>query len=94
MNDVRIGSNSYVSNSVIGANNTIGPHLSIEVGRNLMIEMKGILHHADLLGTVMGDDNNLANRVLIKAGKMIANSCNVEAGLIVYKDIPPASIVV
>ncbi len=94
MNDVRIGSNSYVSNSVIGANNIIGPHLSIEVGRNLMIEMKGILHHADLLGTVMGDDNNLANRVLIKAGKMIANSCNVEAGLIVYKDIPPASIVV
>ncbi len=94
MNDIRIGSNSYISNSVIGANNIIGPHLSIEVGRNLMIEMKGILHHADLLGTVMGDDNNLANRVLIKAGKMIANGCNVEAGLIVYKDIPPASIVV
>jgi UDP-N-acetylglucosamine diphosphorylase/glucosamine-1-phosphate N-acetyltransferase len=94
MNDVRIGSNSYVSNSVIGANNIIGPHLSIEVGRNLMIEMKGILHHADLLGTVMGDDNNLANHILIKAGKMIANSCNIEAGLIVYKDIPPASTVV
>ncbi len=94
MNDVRIGSNSYISNSIIGANNTIGPHLSTEVGRDLMIEMKGILHHADTLGTVMGDDNTLANRVLIKAGKMIANNCSVEAGVTVHKDIPPASIVI
>ncbi len=93
MNDVRVGSNSYISNSIIGANNIIGPHFSTEVGRNLMIEMKGILHHADLLGTVTGDDNNIANRVLIKAGKMIANNCNIEAGVTVYRDIPPASIV-
>jgi glucose-1-phosphate thymidylyltransferase len=56
--------------------------------------MKGILHHADLLGTVTGDDNNIANRVLIKAGKLIANNCNIEAGVTVHRDIPPASIVV
>ncbi|MDP2767219.1 MAG: sugar phosphate nucleotidyltransferase [Candidatus Methanoperedens sp.] len=94
MNDVRVGSNSYISNSIIGSNNIIGPHFSTEVGRNLMIEMKGILHHADLLGTVTGDDNNIANRVLIKAGKLIANNCNIEAGVTVHRDIPPASIVV
>lgn len=94
MNDVRIGSNSYISNSIIGANNNIGPHFSTEVGRDLMIEMKGILHHADLLGTVIGDDNSLANRVLIKAGKLVANNCNIEAGVTVHKDIPPGSIVV
>ncbi len=94
MNDVRIGSSSYISNSIIGANNTIGPHFSTEVGKELMIEMKGILHRAELLGTVIGDDNILANRVLIKAGKMIANNCNIEAGVTVYKDIPAGSIVV
>lgn len=94
MNDVRIGSGSYISNSIIGANNIIGPQFSTEVGRDLMIEMKGVLHHAELLGTIIGDDNTLANRVLIKAGKMIANNCNVEAGAIVHKDIPPRSIVV
>ncbi len=94
MNDVRVGGGSYISNSIIGANNSIGPQLSIEVGRDLMIEMKGILHHAELLGTVIGDDNILANRVLIKAGKMIANNCSIEAGVTVHRDIPPGSIVV
>lgn len=94
MNDVRVGSGSFISNSIIGANNTIGPHFSTEVGRELMIEMKGILHHAELLGTVTGDDNNIGNRVLIKAGKMVANNCTIEAGSTVHKDLPPGSIVV
>jgi UDP-N-acetylglucosamine diphosphorylase/glucosamine-1-phosphate N-acetyltransferase len=94
MNDVRIGSGSYISNSIIGANNNIGPHFSTEVGRDLKIEMKGILHHAELLGTVIGDDNTVSNRVLIRAGKMIGNDCSVEAGVTVQKDIPQGSIVV
>ena len=94
MNDVRIGSNSCLSNSIIGANNTIGSHFSTEVGRELLIEMMGTLHHAELLGTVMGDDNIIANRVLIKPGKMIANNSNVEAGVTVNRDIPPCSLVV
>ncbi len=94
MNDVRIGSGSYISNSIIGANNNIGPHFSTEVGKDLMIEMKGILHHAELLGTVIGDDNKIGNRVLVKAGKIISNNCYLEAGIIVHKVIAPGSIVV
>jgi glucose-1-phosphate thymidylyltransferase len=94
MNDVRVGSGSYISNSIIGANNNIGPHFSTEVGRELMIDMKGILHKAELIGTVMGDDNSIGNRVLIKAGKMVANNCTIEAGATVHKDIPSGSIVI
>lgn len=94
MNDVRIGCNSYVSNSIIGANNTIGSHFSTDVERDLLIELKGILHAADILGTIIGDANNIANRVLIKAGKMIANNCRVEAGAIIHRDIHPGSIVI
>lgn len=94
MNDVRLGSGSYISNSIIGANNNIGPHFSTEVGRELMIEMKGMLHNAEILGTVIGDDNSIGNRVLIKAGKMVANNCTIEAGSTVHKDIPPGSIVI
>jgi UDP-N-acetylglucosamine diphosphorylase/glucosamine-1-phosphate N-acetyltransferase len=94
MNDLHVGCNSYISNSIIGANNNIGPQFSTEEGRDLMIELKGILHHADIIGTIMGDDNFIANRVLIKAGKMIANNCKVEAGAAVNRDIPPNSIVI
>ncbi|MDD5615530.1 MAG: sugar phosphate nucleotidyltransferase [Candidatus Methanoperedens sp.] len=94
MNDVQVGCNSYISNSIIGANNNICPQFSTEEGRDLMIELKGILHHADIIGTVIGDDNFIGNRVLIKAGKMIANNCKVEAGATVHRDISPNSIVV
>ncbi len=94
MNDVRIGTNSYISNSIIGANNSIAPHFSTEVGFDLMIEMKGILHHAEILATVIGDYNTIANRVLIKAGKMIANNCSIESGAVVHKNIASGSIVV
>jgi len=30
MNDVRIGAGSYISNSIIGSNNSIGPHFVAE----------------------------------------------------------------
>jgi glucose-1-phosphate thymidylyltransferase len=94
MNDVHVGCNSYISNSIICTNNNIGPQFSTEEGRDLMIELKGILHHADIIGTIIGDDNIIGNRVLIKAGKLIGNNCKVEAGATVHRDIPPNSIVI
>ena len=94
MYDVSIGSGSYISNSIIGAHNNIAPQFSTETDSDLSIEMKGILHHADLLGTVMGDGNSVGNRVLVKAGKMIANNCNIGSGVTVQRDIPSGSIVV
>ena len=93
MNDVRIGAGSYISNSIIGSNNIIGPHFVAVVGKDLKIEMKGILHSADELGTVIGDNNIIGPSVIVKAGKMIATGCNIDPGVRVTKDIPPDSTV-
>jgi glucose-1-phosphate thymidylyltransferase len=93
MNDVRIGAGSYIQNSIIGSNNIIGPHFISEMGKDLKIEMKGILHTADDLGTVIGDNNIIGPSVLVKAGKMIATGCAVDPGVRVTKDIPPNSTV-
>ena len=93
MNDVRVGAGSYVSNSIIGAHNIIGSHFSAEVGKDLKIEMKGILHHADELGTVIGDSNTIGLRVLVLAGKMIATGCSVGSGVTISRDIPRDSTV-
>ncbi|MDP2789368.1 MAG: sugar phosphate nucleotidyltransferase [bacterium] len=93
MYDVWIGTGSYISNSIIGAHNTVGSHFVTDVGKDLRIEMKGILHHADELGTVIGDSNNIGSRVLVRAGKMIATGCSLESGVTVYKDIPQDSTV-
>jgi glucose-1-phosphate thymidylyltransferase len=94
MYDVSVGNGSYISNSIIGAHNNIAPQFSTETDSDLLIEMKGILHHADLLGTVVGDGNTIGNRVLVKAGKMIANNCNISSGVTIHRDIPAGSIVV
>lgn len=94
MNDIRLGSNSSISNSIIGANNNIRAHFSTEVGRDIFIEMKGILHHADLLGTVIGDDNAISNRVLVRAGKLVSNNSTIEAGVTIHRDVPTGSIVI
>jgi glucose-1-phosphate thymidylyltransferase len=93
LNDVRVGTGSFVSTSVIGAHTILGTHFASEVKKELMIEMKGILHHADQLGTIVGDGNTIGTRVLIQAGKMISTGCSVESGVTVSKDIPENSIV-
>jgi len=93
MNDVRIGASSFISNSIIGCHNIIGAHFITELGKNLKIEMKGTLHHADQLGTVIGDGNTIGPGVLVRAGKMIATGCHVDCGATVSRDILQDSIV-
>lgn len=93
MYDVRIGSGSIISNSIIGAHNTIDSHFITEVGKELKIEMKGILHHADELGTVIGDGNTIGHAVLVRAGKMISTGCSVDSGVKISRDIPQDSTV-
>jgi len=93
MNDTRVGTGSYISNSIIGSNNIIGPHFVTEVGRNLNIEMRGILHHSDELGSVAGDNNIIGHAVLVSAGKMVSTGCTVDSGVRILKDIPQDSIV-
>ncbi|MCX9025932.1 MAG: sugar phosphate nucleotidyltransferase [Candidatus Methanoperedens sp.] len=94
MNDTRVGTGSYISNSIIGSHNIIGPHFVTEVGKDLKIEMKAILHHADELGTVAGDNNIIGHAVLVWAGKMISTGCAIDSGVKIMKDIPQDSIVV
>ncbi len=93
MQDVRIGAGSYVAHSIIGAHNNIGSHFVTEVGKDLKIEMKDILHHADELGTVIGDSNNIGLSVLVRAGNMIATGCTVDSGVKITRDIPQDSSV-
>lgn len=94
MNDTRIGTGSYISNSIIGSHNIIGTHFVTEVGKDLRIEMKGILHYADILGSVIGDNNIIGCAVLVLAGKMISTVCAIDSGVRILKDIPKDSMVV
>ncbi|ADI75095.1 Nucleotidyl transferase (plasmid) [Methanohalobium evestigatum Z-7303] len=94
MNDTRISTHSYLSNSVIGNNNTIGTHFITEEKDSLKIEIKGMLHKADRLGTIIGDDNLIRDNVLVKAGTLIGTDCRVESGNVVQERLEKSSIVI
>jgi len=94
MRDVRIGSFSYISNSIIGAHNSIGSNFITETGDNISIEIQGIIHTASKLGTVIGDGNIIKHRVLTEPGKMIATGCTISSGTIICKSIPENSLVI
>jgi UDP-N-acetylglucosamine diphosphorylase/glucosamine-1-phosphate N-acetyltransferase len=93
MNDCRISSHCCVSNSIIGSNNTLGSYFVAEEKEKLEINMNGVIHNAPKLGTIVGDDNNIGCRVLVKAGVTIAVDCQVESGKTIYRHLPRGSVV-
>lgn len=93
MNDCRISSHGQISNSIIGSNNTLGPGFTAEEKENLEINIHSIIHKAPKLGAILGDDNRIGGRVLVKAGVMIAVNCQVESGNIIYRDLSRDSVV-
>lgn len=88
MNDTRISSHGYISNSIIGSNNTLGSYFGTEEKEEPEIKINDQLHRAPRLGAILGDDNEIGDRVLVKAGVRIAVNCQVESGSKIHRDLP------
>jgi glucose-1-phosphate thymidylyltransferase len=93
LDNTYIGSGSTIKNSIIGENNLIESHFITESGKNLMIELEGVLHHADELGTVLGDGNRVGCNVSTVAGALVGTECRIETGAVIRKQIPPHALV-
>jgi len=93
LDNTYIGSGSTIKNSIIGENNLIESHFITESGKNLMIELEGVLHHADELGTVLGDGNRVGCNVSTAAGTLVGTECRIETGAVIRKQIPPHALV-
>ena len=59
-----------------------------------MVQLEGSLHHADKLGTIIGDDTEIGTNVLVKAGMMISNNCKVNSGKKVQESLPENSTII
>ncbi|MBA1343391.1 MAG: glucose-1-phosphate thymidylyltransferase [ANME-2 cluster archaeon] len=93
LDNTYIGSGSTIKNSIIGENNLIESHFITESGKNLMIELEGMLHHADELGTVLGDGNRVGCNVSTASGTLVGTECRIETGAVIRKQIPPHTLV-
>ncbi len=93
LDNTYIGSGSTIKNSIIGENNLIESHFITESGKNLMIELEGLLNHADELGTVLGDGNRVGCNVSTAAGILVGTECRIETGTVIRKQIPSHALV-
>lgn len=93
MDDTLISTHSRVTNSLIGSNNSIGAYFDTEEKEDLKIIINDELHPAPRLGAILGDSNEIGDRVLVKAGMMIAVNCKVESGNTVHRNLSRDSIV-
>lgn len=93
MEETIISTHSRLTNSLIGSNNRIGAYFDTEEKEGLEILINGDFHPAPRLGAILGDGNEIGDRVLVKAGMRIAVNCKVESGNTVYRNLSRDSIV-
>jgi UDP-N-acetylglucosamine diphosphorylase/glucosamine-1-phosphate N-acetyltransferase len=73
MNGTRIGSGAIISDSIIGASNTVGDQTITETGANV-VDIEDVLYRAEF-GAILADNNIVGNRVLMNPGAIVgANS--------------------
>jgi len=94
LDNVYIGSQSTIKNSIIGENNLIDSHFITESGKDLLIELEEMLYRADELGTVIGDNNIIGCDVSTAAGTLIGTECRIGTGTVITKQMPSHALVV
>jgi len=78
MNDVRIGSGTIISDSVIGASCTLGDLLVIETG-TCVVEVEEAFLRADF-GAIFADDVTTGSRVLASPGTVLGTAARIGSG--------------
>jgi UDP-N-acetylglucosamine diphosphorylase/glucosamine-1-phosphate N-acetyltransferase len=76
MNDVHIGSNSFISNSVVARGNILGHNFSSSSGENTM-EIEDEYIKIKNIGSLIGEDCTIENHVVVDPGLIIGRKCNI-----------------
>ena len=93
MDNVHIGSNSYISNSIIGMGSTIRKGFSSMVGETVM-EIEGEFNRLDNIGTMIGSDCVIESNTVTAPGVVIGRRCNIGPMNRIFKNIPSLSKVI
>jgi len=78
MNDVSIGSNSFIENSVIGEGCVISSHFSTLVGEG-SIEVEDGFHRVDDIGGFVGGGCIIGSMVTLEPGTIVGKGCKISS---------------
>lgn len=90
MNNVHIGSNSYMKNSIVGRGSIIQNNFS-NINGQALIEIEKELQKIENIGAMIGEDCNIGSHVVIDAGKIIGRKCNINSMNRIIENIPSNS---
>ncbi|HUL61506.1 MAG TPA: NDP-sugar synthase, partial [Methanocella sp.] len=85
MNNARVSSMSHLTSTIIGEGVSIGPAFIAEAD-NTKVEVENRLMRASL-GAVIGDNTEIAGRVLVKPGRVIGVRCKIGSGTVVWTNV-------
>jgi glucose-1-phosphate thymidylyltransferase len=90
MNNVHIGSNSFISHSVIAQGSRIQHYFSNLLGEATM-EIENEYKKIDKIGTMIGENCNIESNVIVDPGIIIGRKCNIGSMNRISKNIPSES---
>jgi len=90
MNDVHIGSNSFVSHSVIGRGSVIGGNFSSIAGK-ATIEIEEEFNKLDNIGVMIAEDCVIGSNVVVEPGMLIGRGCEISSLKRIMKNIASQS---
>lgn len=76
MGDVHIGSNSFISHSIVGRGTIIGNNFSSTFGK-ATIEIGGEFKKLENIGSIIGEDCTIGSHVVIEPGMIIGRRCRI-----------------
>ncbi len=90
MDDTHIGSNSFISHSIIGRGSIIGNNFSSMVG-NAIKKIEEEFKKLDNIGSMIGEDSIINDHVVVEPGVIIGRKCNINSMKRITENIPSES---
>jgi glucose-1-phosphate thymidylyltransferase len=85
MGNVRVSSFSHLTNTILGEGTSTGPAFIAE-SDNTKVEVENKLMRANI-GAIVGDNTEIAGRVLVKPGRIIGVRCKIGSGTIIWANV-------
>ena len=90
MNDVHIGSNSFISHSVIGRGSIMDRNFSSMPGKATM-EIEGEFKKLEIIGVMVGENCTVGGSVIVEPGIIIGRRCEISPMKRIIKNVSSGS---
>ena len=90
LDDTHIGSNSFISHSLIGRGCSLGNNYSSMVGKTIKI-IEDKFKELENIGSMIGEDSTINNHVVMEPGIIIGRKCHINSMKRIIENIPSKS---